>query len=102
MLTACGDKAGSDMDDTTWKLTKLESEMGNFDAEQIDATGMTMSFEFKKDGTVVGDTFEGEAEWEQDGDTVSISADGTTIDCKINGDKFTMEMQGMKMEFTKQ
>jgi hypothetical protein len=101
MLTACGEKSDPDFDGTSWDLTELVTEGMTIDAEQIEATGYSMTFEFKKGGTVTGGNL-GEAKWEHDGDTLSITADGETIDCKIDGDKFTLEMEGMKMVFTKQ
>ena len=61
----------------------------------IDSFEEFMVIELKADGTAVittGGEDPSEATWKQDGNTVSITSEGQTVDCTLNGNELTLSL----------
>jgi hypothetical protein len=101
MMVACG--SSTKVEGTTWKLTKAEMEGQTVEAEALDALGGESTFDFQKDGVLVGNMFGEEVKgtWKQSGSKVTLEIDGSSVDAKISGSKMTMEEEGNKLTFEK-
>ncbi len=100
MLTACG---GSKLSNTTWYLTKLNIEDIEVTAEQIEEMYGESKIEFKNGGLckVRLDGEDSEGDWKLDGDKVIISNDGEELACALSDSELVIDVEGVKMTFTK-
>ena len=102
LLTACGGKSNANVG-----TYKVESLGGKTVEEYKEATGEDLSDQFqlelKKDGkgsvTVQGE--ENEITWELDGEKLSLTADGDTLEATLKDGKVTMELGGIEAVLTK-
>lgn len=91
----------------TWKLTSAS--VGGFElsGELLEQAGMNGSeIEFKSDGTGVmrlKGQEDGDSSFKYDNDKKTLTADGQTVDIKVDGNKITIEMPNEmgKMVFEK-
>ncbi len=107
-LVACGGSSAKDPAQAivgTWELSAGEGEEAEQVVAMMLAFGVTMSFEFTKDGkatmtTKMGDDVETEdATYEfKDG---KLYMDGSPADCTIDGNKMTIDVDGTKLIFKK-
>ena len=94
MLAACGSSKSNALVGT-WKLTSVESAGVTMTSEALESQGISMSFDFKEDGSVtleaVGETSEGT--YTQDGTKVSVTIEGGTQDLKFENDQLSFEIE---------
>jgi hypothetical protein len=100
MLTACGGSSSKVIG--TWELTSAMSE-GIETVDQVKESGFDMSFEFKDDKAVLflGGEKQGELDWEEDGDKITVSDGTTELVLTLTDGKLTMEESGATMVFEK-
>ena len=91
----------------TWKVSGGSANGMEVTAEQIEATGMDITMEFK-DGKVSasifkdGESEDGEATYKVDGDKVTMESDGEKLEGTLDGDTFKIEQAGVTLEMKKQ
>lgn len=86
----------------TWYLT--EANVGGIIVSAVDA-GMEMTITLNEDGTALGkmtDEEDGVGTWEQNGDIVSVTLDGETLDFAFDGESISTEMDGGTMTFKRE
>ena len=106
-MTACGSAVEIE---GKWVLSKMEADGQDFLAMLAEAYGSDfnaeeyMYFEFAKDGKVTlvsdGDTESGT--YKQADKMLTITLSGTSRETMVNGNTFSLSMDGMSMTFTKQ
>lgn len=103
-LASCG---GSDPMEGTWKVSGGSAAGQEVTAEQLEAAGMDMTMKFD-DGKVSvslstgGEAEDGEGTYKVDGKKVTIESDGQKLEGTVDGDTFTFEQAGVKLEMKKQ
>ncbi|MBR0507283.1 MAG: lipocalin family protein [Clostridia bacterium] len=106
-LVACGSKGGAKGNTIvgTWVLTGGEGDEADQTVQLMLAYGMTMTFTFNEDGTGSETMSYGE-----EGDTQNftytlengqIVIEGSGADYKLDGDKLTIQIEGMGLVFTR-
>lgn len=103
-LAACGGSDSNDLTGTTWALSGGSQEGVTVDKATLESIlGGEMTYSFEKDGkatmALAGVSVEGT--WSQDGDTVTMEAQGQSFTLTIDGDKLLMDQSGVTVEFTK-
>lgn len=102
---ACGGKK-SDSVVGTWELTDGEGEEAQQTVRMMLALGMTMTFTFNEDGTghmkmdVMGQQQDQDFNYTIENNQIVI--DGAGADYKLDGDKLTIQVEGMAMIFDRQ
>lgn len=98
VLTACGSKADPNLG--VYKLESLSGmtveEFAELLGEDVEATKDFMTVELKADGKATFTT-EGEANevtWKLDGDKLSLTADGDTLEGTLKDGKITLDLDG--------
>ena len=97
---------------------------GNYELESVETGGMTLKIDefldllgsdvefevtlkinedgtFKMSSNMMGEKEEVEGTWEQNGDTLNMTADGSSIPATYKDGKITMESDGMGLVFSK-
>ena len=106
-LTACGSNGASQstsVEGTKWAVSSVTDADGNeTTGDDIAAVVGDITYEFQGDGvlavTAAGQTVEGT--WSQDGNKITIEANGETSEGALDGDALTFEVNGATTVFTK-
>lgn len=116
VLVACGgggDKSGENPVVGLWKLTDgavggKTMTISSLD-EMMGTTLSTMTIELQANGKAVvsvemsGEKLENKGDWEQDGDTITVTTEAETLDCTYDADKGELSTlsQGATLIFKK-
>jgi heat shock protein HslJ len=111
ILAGCGGgNGGSDAIVGKWTLSSVDiggTEMSLSDLAEM-AGGelgdeMNVTFDIKADGTLSGNAMGETAEgtWTKNGDTYTLTVEGSDQEVKLDGGKLVIEEEGMKMILTK-
>ena len=111
ILAGCGGgNGGSDAIVGKWTLSSVDiggTEMSLSDLAEM-AGGelgdeMNVTFDIKADGTLSGNAMGKTAEgtWTKNGDTYTLTVEGSDQEVKLDGGKLVIEEEGMKMILTK-
>lgn len=101
MLTACGSSGSKVVG--TWEMTSAMA-AGIETIDTMKESGYDMSFVFDKNGKVKvisGGEEQGEADWKEDGDKVTISESGSEMEFTLADGKLTTEQSGATLVFEK-
>ena len=104
-VTACGKSDFSKNFVGTWEITAVEAEGMTVSGDMLAQFGMTGLLELKADKTLTIEILEEDAtvgKWEaKDATTLSVSIEEDTVECVLADGKLTMEIEEVKMIFTK-
>ena len=104
-VTACGKSDFSKNFVGTWEITAVEAEGMTVSGDMLAQFGMTGLLELKADNTLTIEILEEDAtdgKWEaKDATTISVTIEEDSVECVLADGKLTMEIEGVKMIFTK-
>ena len=104
-VAACGKSDFSKNFVGTWEITAVEAEGMTVSGDMLAQFGMTGLLELKADKTLTIEILEEDAtvgKWEaKDATTLSVSIEEDTVECVLADGKLTMEIEEVKMIFTK-
>ena len=110
-LSACASGGGAGGGDAktaavgNWELAEMTgADVPEGGVAALKEMGMTITLEMGADGTftmdLMGDKQSGT--WEaKDGGTIAMTADGVTVDAKLEGGKLSLTQEGMGLVFSK-
>ena len=103
--TACGKSDFSKNFVGSWEITGVEAEGMTISGEMLAQFGMVGEMELRANNTLTIEILEEDAtegKWEaKDAAKISITIDEDTVECALADGKLTMEIEGVKMVFTK-
>lgn len=114
VMGACGNSGDTGSASTaatgTYKITSMTMEGQTFTAEELQANGQDITdskLEIKEGGEFSlvllagGENETVSGTWTEDGNKISLTSDGVTMEATLDGNKMTLSQNGAEMTFEK-